>query len=497
MRSSTELPAGVITCLFSDIEGSTRMLRELGPEYEAVLARHDELLRAAWRAHDGHEVQTTGDGFFVVFGERGSAVAAAIAAQRALAADEWPGRVRIGMHTGYARPTQGEYTALVVHQAARIAGAARGGQILVSEETAVDLNESLLQPLGRFRVRDFERPIELYTAAREGVPAADAQPRVPPAEGHNLTRPTTSIVGRADDLARLRERIARGKLTTVVGPGGVGKTRLAVEVGLEAAGEWEHGVWFIDLATLDDPALIPEAVGVVVGAPAAPGTELWPEVLSHLEQRHALLVLDNCEHLAEDAGRAVAELIATCRRVGVLATSRGPLGLRGEEIYRLSPLATESAVDLFVDRAVDGADRETVAALCAELDGLPLAIELAAARTTAVPAAEILRQVRRSLQRRALPRPDPARPPAKPRASAGLEPGPAATSCASGARSPERVRERIRSRRGGGSRGKRSRQRRRCRRARLGPTGRLPRAARRHGGCDPLPAARVGPRPCP
>ncbi len=396
MRSSTELPAGVITCLFSDIEGSTRMLRELGPEYEAVLARHDELLRAAWRAHDGHEVQTTGDGFFVVFGERGSAVAAAIAAQRALAADEWPGRVRIGMHTGYARPTQGEYTALVVHQAARIAGAARGGQILVSEETAVDLNESLLQPLGRFRVRDFERPIELYTAAREGVPAADAQPRVPPAEGHNLTRPTTSIVGRADDLARLRERIARGKLTTVVGPGGVGKTRLAVEVGLEAAGEWEHGVWFIDLATLDDPALIPEAVGVVVGAPAAPGTELWPEVLSHLEQRHALLVLDNCEHLAEDVGRAVAELIATCRRVGVLATSRGPLGLRGEEIYRLSPLATESAVDLFVDRAVDGADRETVAALCAELDGLPLAIELAAARTTAVPAAEILRQVRRS-----------------------------------------------------------------------------------------------------
>jgi predicted ATPase/class 3 adenylate cyclase len=396
MPSSTDLPAGIVTCLFSDIEGSTRMLRELGPEFEPVLARHRDLLRAAWQAHDGHEVQTTGDGFFVVFGQGGSAVAAAIAAQRALVADRWPGRVRIGMHTGYARPTGGEYTALVVHQAARVAGAARGGQVLLTQETAADLDASVVRPLGRFRVRDFDRPIALYTAIGKGVPAADAQPRVPPADGHNLPRPTTSIVGRGDDLSRLGARIGPGRLTTLIGPGGVGKTRLAVEVALGVAGEWDHGAWFIDLAPVDDPALIPEAVGAAVGAPAAPGTELWPQVLAHLEQRAALLVLDNCEHLADGAARAAAELIAACPRVGVLATSRGPLGLRGEETYRLSPLATEGAVDLFLDRAADEADRETVAALCAELDRLPLAIELAAARTTAVPTAEILRQVRRS-----------------------------------------------------------------------------------------------------
>jgi predicted ATPase/class 3 adenylate cyclase len=395
MRSRTDLPSGVITCLFSDIEGSTQMLRELGSEFKAVLGRHRELLRAAWTANGGHEVQTIGDGFFVVFSDGGSAVAAAIAAQRSLAAEEWPGRVRIGMHTGYARPIAGDYTALVVHQAARVAGAARGGQTLLTEETAAGVDESLIRPLGRFRVRDFDRPIELYAAA-EGVSAVDVQPRVPPADGHNLTRPKTSIVGRSEDLARLGERIAPGRLTTLIGPGGVGKTRLAIELGLEVAGEWEDGAWFIDLAPLDDPALIPEAVGAAVGAFAASDTELWPEVLTHLEQRCALLVLDNCEHLTEGAARAAAELIARCPRVGVLATSRGPLGLRGEEVYRLPPLATDGAVDLFVDRAADDADRETVAALCAELDGLPLAIELAAARTTAVPTAEILRQVGRS-----------------------------------------------------------------------------------------------------
>ena len=372
------------------------MLRELGPEFGAVLERHRELVRAAWEAHGGHEVQTIGDGFFVVFGDGGSAVAAAIAAQRALTADGWPGRVRIGMHTGYARPADGDYTALVVHQAARITGAARGGQILLTGETAADVDESLVHPLGRFRVRDFDRPITLFAATGAGLPAVDAQPRVPPADGHNLTRPTTSIVDRGGDLVELGERIAPGKLTTLIGPGGVGKTRLAIEVGLGVADEWEDGAWFIDLAPLDDPALIPEAVGVAVGAPAAPGTEVWAEVRTHLEQRCALLVLDNCEHLTEGAARAVVELIAACPRVGILATSHGPLGLRGEKVYRLSPLATEDAVDLFADRAVEKADRDTVAALCAELDGLPLAIELAAARTTAVPTAEILRQVRRS-----------------------------------------------------------------------------------------------------
>ena len=396
MATRTDLPGGVITCLFSDIEGSTQMLRELGPDYEKVLRRHHGLLRAVWESHDGHEVQTIGDAFFVVFADSRDAVAAAIAAQRALTDDEWPGRVRIGLHTGYARPTNGDYTALVVNRAARVAGAARGGQVLLTRETAADVDESLVSRLGRFRVRDFDAPIELYAATGEGVPAAEAQPRVPPADNHNMTRPTTSIVGRDDDLARLRDRIAPRRLTTLIGPGGVGKTRLALEVALDMAHEWEHGAWFIDLAPVDDPALIPETIGAAVGAPVVPGAELWPEVRSYLEQREALLVLDNCEHLAQAACQAAAELIESCPRVGVLATSRAPLGLRGEELYRVSPLVTEGAVDLFYDRAAEKADREVVAALCDELDGLPLAIELAAARTAALPAPEILRQVRGS-----------------------------------------------------------------------------------------------------
>jgi predicted ATPase/class 3 adenylate cyclase len=396
MASRADLPSGVITCLFTDIEGSTRMLRELGPGFEAVLDRHNELLRAAWKAHEGHEVQTIGDAFFVAFRDGRSATAAAIAAQRALAADRWPGRVRIGIHSGHARPAEGNYTALVVNQAARIVGAARGGQILLTRETAAEVDPSVLRPLGRFRVRDFDSAIELFAATAEGVPPIEAPPRVPPADSHNLTRPPTSMVGRDDDLARLGERIMPGKVTTLIGPGGVGKTRLAVEAALRIADDWEHGAWFIDLAPIDDPALIAETVGAAVGAPAVAGAERWPEVLAHLGQRRALLVLDNCEHLVEAAARAAAEMITACPEVGVLATSHGPLGLRGEDVYRLSPLATEGAVDLFLDRAADEVDRDVAARLCAELDGLPLAIELAAARTAALPATEILRQVGRS-----------------------------------------------------------------------------------------------------
>ncbi len=398
------LPSGIITCLFSDIEGSTKMLRDYGVDFGDVLSRHHQILRGCWDEHDGFEVSTIGDAFFVVFAEAERAVAAAIAAQRALVEEAWPGRVRIGMHTGYARPVDGDYTALVVNQAARIVGAARGGQVLLTEQTASALGESTTDPdrggavqlLGRFRVRDFDSPVELCVATGPGVPIVEAPPRVPPADGHNLPRPTTSLVGRGDDLARLRERLAPARIVTLVGPGGVGKTRLAIETALEVAGAWNDGAWLVDLAPIQEAPLIAEAISAAVGAPAAAGGDGWRELLAYLEEHRALIVLDNCEHIAEESARAAAELISTCRRVGVLATSRGPLGVRGEHVYRLSPLVPEEAVDLFLDRAASDSDRELVGELCAELDGLPLAIELAAARTTAISAAEILRQMRRS-----------------------------------------------------------------------------------------------------
>lgn len=403
----TGLPAGILTCVFTDIEGSTRMLRTIGPVYEEIQARHDIVLREVWPAHDGHEVKTLGDGFMVVFQHATDAVRASVAAQRALAAVDWPTdlpvRVRIGMHTGYARPSGDDYTALVINRAARVIGAARGGQVLLTDETAAQVEAAggcedvALHPLGRFRVRDFDEPVALLAATGPGVPAIDAPPRVRPADGHNLVRPATSLIGRERDVARIAELVVPGRVTTIVGPGGVGKTRLATEAALRLAGDWEDGAWFVDLAPLGEDALVGEAIGDAVGAPGVPGAERWPEVLAHLEERRALVILDNCEHVTEASARAAAEIVSHCPGVAVLATSRNPLGLRGERAHRLAPLVTTPAVELFVDRSgLDDADRDVVAALCAELDGLPLAIELAAARAASVPPEEILRQVRRS-----------------------------------------------------------------------------------------------------
>ncbi len=388
----------MITCLFSDIEGSTQLLRHLGAGYRDVLARHNELLRRAWDEYGGHEVNTIGDAFFVVFADANPAVDAAIAAQRALVRGRWPGRVRMGLHTGHARPVEGDYTALVVHQAARIVGAARGGQVLMTAVTASRVAPSAVRLLGRYRMRDFDESVQLYEAVADGMPAVDFPPRVPPADDHNLVRPPNVLIGRGDDLQLLAERLRPGRVTTLIGPGGVGKTRLAIEAALAAARTWENGAWFVDLAPLRDPGLIAEAVGQATGAPSEPGSARWPEVLSHLEGRNAVVLLDNCEHLAAAAARVAAELVTACPRVGVLATSRVPLGLRGEDVHRISPLPIEGAVDLFLDRAGDGAERALVAELCRELDCIPLAIELAAGRTTALSPAEILRHVRRSHQ---------------------------------------------------------------------------------------------------
>jgi predicted ATPase/class 3 adenylate cyclase len=416
MASRSGLPAGILTCVFTDIEGSTRLLRELGTTFHEVLARHDAALRNVWAQHDGYEVKTLGDSFLVVFEEAGDAVAAAVAAQRAIAAVRWPTplpiRIRIGMHTGYAQPTNDDYTAMVVNQAARVVGAARGGQVLLTEETAAHAtagggrDDVTVVPLGRYRVRDFDVPVALYTAAGPGVLAVALPPRVRPADGHNLVRPVTSLVGRHREVDRLGVRLAAGRVTTIVGPGGVGKTRLATETALQVAGDWRDGAWFVDLAPLGDGALVGDAIGDAVGAPTAPGSARWPEVLDHLAEREVLVVLDNCEHVTQAAARAAAELVSGCPQVAVLATSRGPLGLRGEQVHRLQALQTEGvdapAVLLFLDRSGAGddeqleADRAVIAELCAELDGLPLAIELAAARTTAVPPGEILHRMRRS-----------------------------------------------------------------------------------------------------
>jgi predicted ATPase/class 3 adenylate cyclase len=410
MAGTQDLPAGVVSFLFTDIEGSTRLLRELGETFEDLLDQHHALLRSTWREHHGHELNTEGDAFLVAFEEASQAIGAAVEAQRALAAATWPTdmpvRVRIGIHSGYARPRNDTYVALALHQAARVVDAAHGGQVLVSGDTAARAEQLPgnvgLERLGRFRVRDFDEPPELYRVAAEGLEQRDIAPRVRPAEGHNLVRPVTSFEGREADVDALIALVRPGSLTTVAGTGGAGKTRLATETALRIADRWEDGAWFVDLAPVSSAELVPEAIAQAVGVKSVPGVEPWVEVLDHLRERRALLILDNCEHLAETVCARVADLLERCPEVGVLATSRTPLGLRAERVHRLDPLpcdgADAAAVRLFRDRAAADvvADDPAVVALCAELDGLPLAIELAAARTSAMSPADILERLRRS-----------------------------------------------------------------------------------------------------
>jgi predicted ATPase/class 3 adenylate cyclase len=410
MAGARDLPAGVVSFLFTDIEGSTRLLRELGEAFGGLLDQHHALLRATWREHHGHELKTEGDAFLVAFDQAAQAIGAAVEAQRALAAASWPTdmpvRVRIGIHSGYARPRNDTYVALALHQAARVVDAAHGGQVLVSGDTAARAQELPggvgLERLGRFRVRDFDEPPELYRVTADGLEQRDIAPRVRPAEGHNLVRPATSFEGREADLEELVALTRPGSLTTVVGSGGAGKKRLATEAALRIAASWEDGAWFVDLAPVSAPELVPEAIAQAVGAKSVPGVDPWVEVLDHLRERRALLILDNCEHLAEAICGRVAELLERCPQAGVLATSRTPLGLRAERVHRLDPLpcdGPESAgVRLFRDRSAAGlpAGDAVVEQLCAELDGLPLAIELAAARTSAMSPADILERLRRS-----------------------------------------------------------------------------------------------------
>jgi predicted ATPase/class 3 adenylate cyclase len=398
-------PSGVVAFLLTDIEGSTKLARALGDEYTTVIGRHNEVLAAVWRAHGGYVFGTRGDSFLVAFGDPDAAVLAAVDAQRAITDASWPGdravRIRVGLHAGYARCVDGDYHALSINQAARIVDTANGGQTFATDAVVALQSDRAggvrFEPLGRYRVRDFDGPVHLHAVRAAGMPEVDAAPRVRPAEGHNIVRPTTVLVGRQLDVASTVARLRPQELVTVAGPGGVGKTRLAVEAALRAVPEWPDGVWFVDLASVVTADDVPSATALAVGASIAPGEDIWEHVLTHLEHRAALIVLDNCEHVAEGMAPLVGDLLSRCPGVGVLATSRTPLGLIAEHVHRLEPLAVDPGVRLFLLRAAGDADRfrrDDVDALCRELAGLPLAIELAAARTSAISPGEILRRLR-------------------------------------------------------------------------------------------------------
>ncbi|CAN5480645.1 hypothetical protein BH20ACT21_BH20ACT21_23380 [soil metagenome] len=403
------LPAGTVTLVFTDIEGSTRLLSFLGSQYEAVLADHRKLLRAAFSSHHGVEVDTQGDAFLYAFGKAHDALAGALAAQRALASHPWPDdaelRVRMGIHTGEPTVTAEGYVGSDVHLGARICATAWGEQILLSDATAhlvADNQDASLRDLGEHTLKDIDTPVGLHQLVAPGLKADFPPARTAPSHPTNLPPTLDPFVGRAEDISELTSLLTSSevRVVTLTGPGGVGKTRLSLAAGAELLPSFDDGVFFVDLSALSDPALVTGAIAAALGLRESPGRSLSETLTDYLASRQVLLILDNLEHLLT-ATPDVSALVTSAPSLKVLVTSREPLRIAGEHEVPLAPLGLPSkdadrsvvvsspAVELFVTRAqalrpgfeLTPEEASSVAAICLRLDGLPLAIELAAART--------------------------------------------------------------------------------------------------------------------
>jgi predicted ATPase/class 3 adenylate cyclase len=405
----SQLPSGSVAFVFTDVEGSTRLFQSLGDAYPPALAAHLEAIETAFAAHDGVVLNTEGDGLFAAFPNAPAALLGCLDAQLATAARPHAMlRSRMGIHVAYAVPVNGDYVSLGVHQAARVTAAGRGGQVLLSGEAVSAVPQPLpggcvAARLGAYRLKDFDAPAELFDLRHPSLPPTTEPPRVPAvaASGFRLAR--TSFVGRDTELAQLRDALATHRLVTVIGPGGVGKSRLAVRAAAEAdAGR--DGRWLVELAAVRPgegtvAMTVASAVARALGVREQPGVELVEVLATELLERHLLLLLDNCEHVLDEAARLADTLGAHCPHVIVLATSREPLNVPGELRYRIAPLPLPpsggnwqelldyDAVRLFVERAhgethatLDAATLRSAAEICRRLDGLPLALELAAAR---------------------------------------------------------------------------------------------------------------------
>jgi class 3 adenylate cyclase len=416
------LPTGTVTFLFTDIEGSTRLQQRVGPAYATVRDTHHQTLRAAIAAHGVVEVDTQGDAFFVAFPTAPAAVTSAVDATRALATQDWPEggvvRVRMGLHTGAPLLTPAGYVGLDVVRAARIAASGHGGQILLSEATRALVEDTLpdgvtLRDLGVFRLKDLSRPERLTQVVLAELPADFPPLKTLDAHPNNLPVEPTPLLGREEPVATLCAVLRREdvRLVTITGPGGIGKTRLSTQVAAEVVEDYPDGVWFVRLSRLTDPALVLPTIAQTLGLREHGGAPLAETLREHLRAKHLLLVLDNFEHVV-DAAPAVSELLTACPGVKALVTSRTTLHLLGEREYALSPLALPdpghlpavetlaqyAAVALFIERAqaaradftVTAANAPAIAAICDRLDGLPLAIVLAAARVKVLPPEALL-----------------------------------------------------------------------------------------------------------
>lgn len=391
------LPTGTVTFLFTDVEGSTRLLDELGAEAYAVeLVRHRDIVRHALIAHGGVEVDTQGDAFFCAFASARGAVSCAAAIRDALA--DGHVRLRMGIHTGEALVVGRHYVGMDVHRAARIGACGHGGQVVLSPSTVALLEpgEFVVRDLGAHRLKDLAAPVVLSQLGDEKHPPLKALFRT------NLPVPATPFLGREDELTGLVGLASEPgvRVLTLTGPGGTGKTRLSLQLAAELSDSYPDGVWWVPLAPLRGDAGVGSAVASVLEVEEEPGRDVAESIASALARKRLLVLVDNCEHVIDAAARLVAALVGSCPDVIVIATSREPLAIAGENVFPVQPLAAPDAVALFRARAhaagagLEGADVDgAVAALCARLDNLPLAVELAAARAAALPPSALLERL--------------------------------------------------------------------------------------------------------
>ena len=416
-------PPQTLTFLFTDIEGSTPLWDTRPAAMRDATERHNTLLRDAIAGHGGNAFRVVGDAFCVAFADAQSAVLAAVDAQRALCAERWhdaPIQVRMGLHSGAVEATGDEiFRGPSLARAARVMAAAHGGQILATAATVALLDRTLppggvLRDLGDHTLRGFARPERLYQLAVPGLRAEFPPIRTQQALRTNLPPALTSFIGRTEALVQVREQVRKSRMVTLIGPGGTGKTRLALEAAGELIDAFADGVWLIELAPLADAALVPHAIAAALGARAEGDVPPMTLVESTLRGKHALLLLDNCEHVVDEAAKIVQTLLRALPQLHLLASSREALGVEGEVVYRVPSLtlpapdgptmaqvSASEAGELFVERAravapafaLTERNAAAVAQVCRRLDGIPLAIELAAARLTALSAEELARRI--------------------------------------------------------------------------------------------------------
>jgi predicted ATPase/class 3 adenylate cyclase len=411
------LPAGTVTFLFTDIEGSTQLWEKHPEAMKPALAKHDAILKETIESNHGHVIKTTGDGIHAVFEKALDAVLTTLATQRALNSSFPPAlapgasviqpssftiKVRMGLHTGEAELRDNDYFGQTLNRAARIMSAGHGGQILLSDITAQVAREHLpdevmLQDMGEHHLKGLLKPEHIFQ-----VNAPELEHDFPPLQSlptktNNLPPPLTSFIGRERELTETTKRLASSRLVTLIGPGGTGKTRLSLQVAEEQLPHFKDGVWFIELAPISDPANIVSTVASAFDLREVQSVPVLIILLDYLRAKHLLLIFDNCEHLVEGSAQIADQILHTCPQAKIIASSREALGIDGESVYRVPSLPDEDATHLFVERATKADSRfhaternaSSIAQICSRLDGIPLAIELAAARVKIFSAEQI------------------------------------------------------------------------------------------------------------